>query len=48
MSRTYAHRPDYVTELPTPRRGQVKGAPPVRRTGTRAAVVAAALAEYEV
>jgi hypothetical protein len=46
MSRTYAHRPDYVTE--PPRRGQVKGAPPVRRTGTRVAVVAAALAEYEV
>lgn len=45
MSRTYAHTPDADT---TPRvtRGQRKGAPPVRRTGTRSAVIAAALAEY--
>lgn len=46
MSRTFAHT---IADQPIDTRvtrGQRKGHPPVRRTGTRAAVIAAALAEY--
>lgn len=45
MSRTYSHATTDTTETRVTR-GQRKGQPPVRRTGTRAAVIAAALAEY--
>lgn len=45
MSRTFTHAHETRTEA-TIRRGQRKGHPPIRRTGTRAAVIAAALAEY--
>lgn len=45
MSRTvHAVRPDADASPVT--RGQRVGRPPVRRTGTRSAVIAAALAEY--
>lgn len=47
MSRTLHIRPADTGETFAPvRRGQRVGRPPVRRTGTRAAVIAAALAEY--
>lgn len=44
MSRTvHAPRTESFTAIT---RGQRVGRPPVRRTGTRSAVIAAALAEY--
>ena len=46
MSRTIRTTP---LDVPTPtpvRRGQRNGRPPMRRTGTRAAVIAAELATY--
>lgn len=46
MSRTYAHTHDTLPTETRVTRGQRKGHPPVRRTGTRSAVIAAALAEY--
>lgn len=48
MSRTYAHAlttDRRIERSATEQRGQRVGRPPVRRTGTRAAVIAAALAE---
>lgn len=47
MSRTYVHAHADIIETRL-QRGQRKGHPPVRRTGTRAAIIAAALAEYGV
>lgn len=47
MSRTFSHATSNDTPAATLRRGQRNdGRPPVRRTGTRAAIIAAALAEY--
>lgn len=46
MSRTVHVRPSDADQLAPVRRGQRVGRPPIRRTGTRAAVIAAALAEY--
>lgn len=45
MSRTFAHRDQRDTVIAPEQRGRRVGRPPVRRTGTRSAVIAAALAE---
>lgn len=50
MSHTYAHSQTSdrrIERAATEQRGQRVGRPPVRRTGTRAAVIAAALAELD-
>lgn len=45
MSRTYSHADSLPADTRVTR-GQLKGRPPVRRSGTRAAIVAAAIAEH--